>query len=49
MSHTSTLTDLTDPTPEPIPADWNDDGFGVLESFTPDNLMIDHENGDRGN
>lgn len=43
MTSTVTLADLTDPAPEPSSADWNENGFVILNSFIPEDLMTKYE------
>lgn len=38
-----TLAELTIAPPNPGPADWNDDGFLIVENLIPENLMLDYE------
>jgi hypothetical protein len=38
-----TLEDLSEPAPEPGPADWNDEGVVILESVLDDALIVDYQ------
>jgi hypothetical protein len=43
MPRTVTLEDLSEPAPEPGPADWNDEGVVVLKSFLEDNNVYRYQ------
>jgi hypothetical protein len=37
------LSDLTDPAPDPGPADWNDEGVVIVQNFFPEELLVQYE------